>query len=59
MRLLKVLTIPALLALAACGADGDPVRPSASVGVGFGSGDADVGAAVGLSSGNVSLGVGF
>ncbi len=53
---MRTLAILALLALAACGAEGDPVRPSVGVGVDLGSGD--VGGSVGLSSGNVSLGLG-
>lgn len=52
----RTLAILALLALAACGAEGDPIRPSASVGVG--SGGTEVGGSVGLSTGNVSLGIG-
>jgi hypothetical protein len=57
MRLAALL---GLLALAACGADGDPFRPSTSVGVGVNSdGDVDLGGSFGLSNGTFSLGVGL
>ena len=57
MRLAALL---GLLALAACGADGDPFRPSTSVGVGVNSdGDVDLGGSFGLSNGTFSLGLGL
>ncbi len=57
MRIVAALL--GLLALAACGADGDPVRPTAAVEVGFGSDGADIGGVVGVSDGPVSVGIGF
>ncbi len=56
MRLAALLT---LFALAACGADGPPARPDASVGIGVGTGGVSVGGGVGLSSGSVSVGIGI
>jgi hypothetical protein len=57
MRLLALL---GLLALGACGTEGDPFRPTTSLGVGIGSGgDVDVGGSFGLTNGTFSLGVGL
>ena len=56
---MRPLLIVALLALAACGADGPPARPTASVGVGVGSGGAFTTGAVGLAGDRFSLGLGF
>ena len=57
MRLLAIL---GLLTLAACGAAGDPFRPSTSLGVGVDSdGDVDVGGRFGVTNGTFSLGVGL
>ena len=57
MRLLALL---GLLALGACGTEGDPFRPTTSLGVGIGSGgDVDVGVSFGLTNGTFSLGVGL
>ena len=56
MRRIAVL---ALLALAACGADGAPVRPSASVGVGVGSDGVDLGSSFGVTDGTFSVGIGL
>lgn len=49
----------AFLFLAACGADGEPVQPQASLAVGVGSGGVHVGGAVGARRGPVSIFVGF
>lgn len=46
-------------ALAGCGADGAPWRPSANVGLSVGSGGVSPSASVGASNGPVSVGVGF
>jgi hypothetical protein len=54
-----VVALLGLLALAACGADGAPVRPSAGVGIGVGSGGVDVGGRFGVTDGTVSLGIGL
>lgn len=56
------LALIALTALAACGADGDPVppvQPTLSAGVGVSSSGVNVGGAVGLHRGPVSLYLGF
>ncbi len=55
-RLALILT---LAALAACGADGPPLTPNASVGIGVGSNGVTTGASVGASNGTVSVGIGF
>ena len=56
---MRAIGILARLALAACGADGAPLRPSASVGVGVGSDGVDLGGSFGVTNGAVSLGVGL
>ena len=57
---MRILAIIGLLALAACGAEGDPFRPSTSIGVGVDSdGDVDVGGSFGITDGTFSLGVGL
>jgi hypothetical protein len=58
---MKSLTLPilALLALAACGAGGAPMRPTGAVGVGVGTGGAFTTGSVGLTDGTFSLGLGF
>ena len=56
---MRAISLLALLALAACGADGAPLRPSASVGVGVGSDGMDVGGSFGVTDGTVSLGIGL
>lgn len=55
-RLVLMLTVAAL---AGCGADGAPLAPNASVGVGVGSNGVTTGGSVGASNGTVSVGVGF
>jgi hypothetical protein len=45
--------------LAACGADGAPFAPNASIGVGVGSNGVTTGASVGASNGTVSVGIGL
>ena len=60
MKKLGILPIVALLALlAACGADGDPVRPSISTTVGVGSSGVHTSTSVSASKGNVSVAVGL
>ena len=54
-----MLTMFVLSVLAACGADGEPVQPTLNAGVWAGSGGVNVGGAVGLSQGPVSLFLGF
>lgn len=54
MRILLVLTV---LALAGCGVDGAPIRPSATLGVSIGPDGVSPNANVGVSKGPVSVGV--
>jgi len=57
---MKLITmILTLAALAACGADGAPFKPSANVGLSLGSNGVTTGASVGASNGTVSIGVGL
>ncbi|MGJ8621982.1 MAG: hypothetical protein ACSHW1_04340 [Yoonia sp.] len=51
-----ILTV---LALAACGADGPPMTPNASMGISVGSGGVSTGGSVGASNGTLSVGLGF
>lgn len=51
--------IIAALLLAGCGADGPPVRPTASAGVVLSPGGVSGAASAGVSVGNVTLGVGL
>ncbi len=56
MRMFRViLLILTGFALAACGADGEPVQPTASLGVGVGSSGTHVGGGVGLRKGGFGL----
>lgn len=57
-----LLALLASVSLAACGADGEPqppVQPTVSAGVGVSSSGVNVGGAVGLHRGPVSLYLGF
>jgi hypothetical protein len=53
------LAMVALCALAACGADGEPVQPSANVGVSVGTSGVHAGANVGVRKGPVSINIGL
>ncbi len=53
----KMALIVALGALAGCGADGDPLQPSANLGLSFGPNGVSPNASVGASNGNVSVGL--
>lgn len=55
-RIALMLTV---VALAACGADGAPFTPNASVGVGAGTDGVMTAGSFGASNGTVSVGVGF
>jgi len=55
-RIAMILTVAAL---AACGADGPPFKPSANVDLSLGSNGVTTGASVGASNGTVSIGVGL
>ena len=49
----------AIAVLTACGVDGEPVQPTVSAGVGVSSSGVNVGGAVGLHKGPLSLYLGF
>lgn len=53
-----VFAIVGLVAVAACGADGEPFKPHANANIGIGSGGVHTSGSVGLSNGNVSISVG-
>ncbi|ARU02138.1 hypothetical protein [Yoonia vestfoldensis] len=55
----RLALIAAFAALAACGADGPPITPSANLGLSLGSGGIGTYGSVGASSGRVSVGVGL
>ena len=57
MTLARILVV--LSALAACGADGEPVQPTMTAGLTVGSGGVRVGGGVGVSQGPISLMLGF
>ena len=57
MRLVAALT--ALAFLAACGVDGAPLRPSATVGVGIGTSGVTLGGKASVAKGPVSVSVGL
>lgn len=50
-----IITLAALVALSACGADGEPVQPSLNTGVGLSSSGVHVGASVGLRKGPLGV----
>ena len=55
--MIRVLAVICLLGVAACGADGEPVKPDASVGVGVGSSGVNSSATVGISRGPARVGI--
>ena len=56
---MKKLMICAILALSACGVDGEPVQPTGGVKVGLNSNGIGAGAKVGLKKGPLRLGLGL
>ena len=54
-----VITLGLLGFLAACDAEGDPLRPTASLGVNVGSGGVSQSVTVGAQNSNSSFSVGF
>ena len=54
-----ILSLMAIAVLTACGVDGEPVQPTVSAGVGVSSSGVNVGGAVGLHKGPLSLYLGF
>ncbi|SHH62667.1 hypothetical protein [Marivita hallyeonensis] len=57
--MIRASLIASLFALAACGADGDPVRPSVNSTVTVGSDGIKTSTGVTVQSGPVTVGVGF
>lgn len=55
----KVLTFGVIGFLAACGAEGDPLRPTANLGVNIGSNGVSQSVAIGASNSNVNFSVGL
>ncbi len=56
MRLVLILGV---IALAGCGADGEPIRPSYAASVSGGGNGVNLGGGVGLNKGPFWLGLGF
>ena len=54
----RVFCLFALLGVAACGVDGEPVQPTANIAIGVGSGGVHAGGSIGVSSGPLTVGVG-
>ena len=54
-----VITLGLLGFLAACGAEGDPLRPTANLGMSVGSGGVSQSVTVGAQNSNSSLSIGF
>ena len=54
----RALCLVALLSAAACGVDGEPVRPSANLAIGVGSSGVNAGGTIGVSKGPLTVGVG-
>ena len=55
---MRILVMTAILALAGCGVEGDPVRPSLTTTVSAGSGGVSAGVRTGVRVGAANLGVG-
>lgn len=54
-----VLALTAMVALAGCGADGEPIRPTAQANVGVGAHGVSGSVGTTLTRGNVSVGLGI
>ncbi|WP_299151410.1 hypothetical protein [uncultured Tateyamaria sp.] len=57
--MIRTLLVLACLALAACGADGDPIEPAGSVAIGIGSEGLSAGGSIGVRRGPLQVGVGI
>ncbi|MEO0401180.1 MAG: hypothetical protein AAF214_02280 [Pseudomonadota bacterium] len=55
----RAFCLLAIVALAACGVDGEPVQPTGAVSVGIGSGGINAGGTIGVRKGPLSVGVGI
>ena len=56
---MKYAALIALFFVAACGADGEPVQPSANLAIGVGESGVSAGARLGLSKGPISIHLGL
>ncbi|WP_299138164.1 hypothetical protein [uncultured Tateyamaria sp.] len=56
--MIRALCLLSLLSLAACGVDGEPLKPHGAMNVGIGSGGVNAGATVGVTKGPLTVGVG-
>ncbi|WP_435311363.1 hypothetical protein [Primorskyibacter sedentarius] len=56
---MKVAAVLALITLAGCGADGDPIRPTLNTTISAGSGGVHTSTSVGVKSGPVAVSVGL
>lgn len=56
MKIIYVIAASALMA--GCGAQGDPLRPTANIGLGFGTGGVSQSVEVGAGNSNVNFSVG-
>lgn len=54
----RILACVSLLALAACGADGEPIQPSMNANVGIGSAGVSASSGVTMTKGPFSVGLG-
>ncbi len=52
-----IVTLGLALALAACGADGEPITPSVNTSLSVGSGGVSTSTSIGVSRGPVSIGI--
>lgn len=57
--MMRIIAVLALVAVASCGADGEPVSPFGNAGVSVGSGGVSAHGAVGATAGPVTIAVGF
>lgn len=53
--MIRVIAFGALVALAACGADGEPIKPTLNAGVSLGSGGVNTNVSVGARKGPLSI----
>jgi len=53
----SVAALMAVLFLASCGVDGEPIKPSGSVGIGIGSDGISTSAKIGARKGNIGVGI--
>lgn len=56
--MIRVFSAIALMAIVSCGVDGEPLQPTANLGIGIGSSGVHAGGTIGVSQGPISVGVG-